>query len=80
MKKVAWVVLGLAIAGTAGCTQTRPELRMEEKGENPAAEEQDLGHKVKVVTAEPATSEDKQEGDAPTAEDKPGAVAVKMEY
>ena len=39
-----------------------------------------LGPNAKIVTGVPATAEDKSQATAPTPEDDPGAVAVKMEY
>lgn len=94
MRKFTWTFLVLCIVGMTGCRQERPDLKIDAKSEkavnevlpsgpeehNAAQTEQDLGHNVKVVTAEPATTDEGKEGDVPTAEDKTGAVAVKMEY
>ena len=70
MKKYAWVLLGCLGVVFAGCRRTASELRIE-----PA-----VADNVRVVTAEPAMTADKQEGDIQTAKDKPGAVAVKVQY
>lgn len=90
MKKRLAVVL--AVFWLAGCRESNSDLRIEQKSVDSVRGSavntanttpkviKDVGSNVKIVTGEPATVPDKQEENAEPLKDKPGAVAVKMEY
>ena len=95
MKKFVLILMPLLVFSLTGCRAQRPDLKVDTSAEkvldgghpvivpnevNAAQTERDLGGNVKVVTAEPAITDEEKEGDVSTAEDKTGAVAVKMEY
>ncbi|MBI2095243.1 MAG: hypothetical protein HYT89_03650 [Candidatus Omnitrophica bacterium] len=84
----------LSLVAVAGCRQENTELRVEGKSGDavkaPDVSSQAVGPEViqeidpntKVVAGEPAVTSDEKEAGAEgtTAEDKTGAVAMKMEY
>ena len=93
MKKPGLIFL--VALGLSGCRESAsPDLRIEEHAKDSLRQVnsqtadtntevvKDLGPNAKVVTGVPATTieQDKNQPDAQPAKDKPGAVAVKMEY
>ena len=86
MKKL-WLIV-FAVLGLTGCREaTLPNLHVEQGAPdsmhvvNTAPEAvQGIGKNVKIVTGVPATVEDKDAAAPQDMKDKPGAIAVKMEY
>ena len=84
--RLRWAMTIFLTVFLTGCYRSSPELRVNPSHETPAAGGpeviKEIGPNAKIVTGEPATtaSEDPTEEDAKTAEDRTGAVAVKMEY
>ncbi len=78
------LALILMVFWLAGCREQGPDLRIAQKtGDSVESEPtviKQIGENVKIVTGEPAIAEDKSEENTLPLEDKPGAVAVKMEY
>ena len=84
MTKNSWLLLCLTL-GLSGCRQTSPDIKTPENivdgvADSDAPAEPSMAEKLidntQVVTAESAMAVE----DAPTAEDKAGAVAVKTEF
>lgn len=85
-------VLIFSLLFFSGCHQSGANLRIEPFSKETAssadvaaiktsgAVEQPISNNVKVVTGEPAIVGDEKDETAEAPKDKPGAVAVKMEY
>lgn len=83
-KRLAAVLIVLVLAG---CRESNPDLRIAQKTGDSMSSVNDTGSKIvqdikgaKIVTGVPATVDDRNEPPIQDAKDKPGAVAVKMEY
>ena len=83
--KISWAIVLIVVFITGTGCQEKANIHMEGKTAD-AIRTPDVslpaeGPEVSVVTGEPATtSPGKATDGATTAEDKPGAVAVKMQY
>ena len=90
MKSATFLTV-LMVLALAGCRESAPDLRVEQRTGDSARQISETSPKdgsvivkklenVKIVTGVPATVDDKNEPTAAEPKDKPGAVAVKMEY
>ncbi len=90
---IVLLIFALAIFSVMSCKETAPNLRIQNDlrdGVRPLSQNsaniQDqqpakiLGQNVKIVTGEEAVAPDPKEKDVEPKKDKPGAVAVKVEY
>ena len=79
MKKL-WLIF-FVVLGLVGCRKAgSPDLRVEKNTLDSMQVVKDLGSNAKIVTGVPAIVEDKHDLAAEDPKDKPGAVALKMEY
>ena len=89
--RINWLslVCGISLVFAAGC-QPNADItvgsktgEIKEAGEVPGTDSVQIGRNTKIVTGEPLGSPSEpatEEDAAATADDKPGAVAVKMGY
>ena len=93
LSDVILLIFALIIFSLMGCKETTPNLRIENNAQdavhtlsqNPKTLDEGLavktlGPDVKVVTGQEAIVPDQKEKDIEPAKDKPGAVAVKVQY